>query len=196
MFVFDIPEPSKTQAWLSFASTLIWQAIIVYLLIVYGRAIGALLNRILKVKFAGFEGEFQPESPTPLRTPTPVEVETLGVDGFLTKHGIEHLVSRSGLLQANERIKDSLLLFQTPFQRTWLVSTGRTLFCVLDDASTRESGQLIQWKEAAESIKRVATWKEGKRHAVDIGKHGSWLYSPNLHPDPGVLKEQIRGLLS
>ena len=196
LVVFDVAETNSTQAWLSFLSTLIWQLIIIFLLVVYGRTVGALLTRLLRVKFAGFEGEFQVESPQALQSHAAVEVKTLGIDGFLTKAGIEELISKSGLLQSDEKTKDSLLIFETPSQRTWLVSTGKNLFCVLDDASTRESGNLIQWKEMTAAIKRVAAWKEGKRYAVDIGKHGCWLYSPNLHTDPEGLKEQLSNLLS
>ena len=190
------PDPTKTQAWLSFLSTLIWQSIIVVLLIAYRRTIASLLKNVKKIGLPGLlESEFQSESPQALHAEATVEVKTLGVDGFLTKAGIEQLISKSGFLEPGEKINDSLLLFQTPAQRTWLVSTGKTLFCVLDDASTRQSGQLIQWKGATASIKRVAAWKEGRRYAVDIGTHGSWLYSPHLHPDPEALKEQIRSLL-
>jgi hypothetical protein len=190
------PEPSKTQAWLSFLSSLIWQAIIVGLLVAYREQLGALFKKLTKLGFAGIEAQFQEESVTAIHTSSKVEVQKLGIDGFLTKAGVEELISDSGLLSANERTRESLLLFHTQFQRTWLVSTGKTLFCVLDDENTRESGQSIQWREATESIKQITTWKEGRRYAIDIGKHGSWLYSHYLHPNANILKEQVRRLLS
>jgi hypothetical protein len=189
-------SPSNSQAWLSFFSNLIWQAIVVYLLIAHGRTVGVLLARIVKVKILGIEAEIQPESPDALKSAPAIAVKTFGSDGFLTKDGIEELVAKSGLLEPDEKVKKSLLLFQTSEQRTWLVSTGKHLFCVLDDESTRQSGRLIQWKEATDSIKRVTSWREGTRYAVDIGKHGSWLYSPHLHPNPEFLKGQVRSLLS
>jgi hypothetical protein len=188
---------SNAQAWLPFLSTLIWQLIVIYLLVVHGRTIGALLTRIVKVKILGIEAEVQPESPDALKSEVTADVRTIGADGFLTKAGIEELVTNSGLLEADEKVRGAtLLLFQTSEQRTWLVSTGKNLFCILDDENTRRSNRLIQWRESTDSIKRIATWREGKRYAVDIGKHGSWLYSPHLHPDPEELKAQIRALLS
>jgi hypothetical protein len=187
--------PSNTPAWLSFISSLIWQGILIYVLVFYGKTIGALLTRVVKLKVLGVEAEVQPENPNAIKSNATVEVKTLGSDGFLTKDGIEELVAKSGLLAADEKVRSSLLLFQTLEQRTWLVSTGTSLFCVLDDEKTRQTGRLIQWKEAASSIKGISTWKEGRRNAVDIGKHGSWLYSPHLHPDPETLKSQIRSLV-
>ena len=90
------------------------------------------------MKVLGVEAEVQPESPEALKSEATVEVKTFGADGFLTRAGIEELVSKSGLLDAEERVKKSLLLFQTSEQRTWLVSTGKHLFCVLDDEGTRQ----------------------------------------------------------
>jgi hypothetical protein len=155
-----------------------------------------LFRRLTKLGFAGIETQFQAESTTAIHANATVEVRQIGIDGFLTKSGIENLVAGSGLLQADETVKSSLLLFRTQFQRTWLVSTGRTIFCILDDPNTRESGQLIQWKEATNTIKRIATWNEEKKYAIDIGKHGSWLYSHHLHPEAATLKEQVRGWLT
>jgi len=193
--VLDSSDQSNMQGILSFISTSIWQLMIAVLLLCYGKRLGTLFDRLLKVKFVGFEGEFQVESRQPLKADVSVEVTKIGMDGFLTRAGVEDVISNSALLEPSENVRDALLLFRTQSQRTWLVSTGKHLFCILDDASTRQSGDLIQWKEDTASIKRVATWREGKRCAVDIGSHGSWLYSPSLHPDPDALREQIRALL-
>jgi len=192
----SVETPSTTQTWLSFISTLIWQLILVAFLLSNRKHIVELFRRLTKLGFAGIETQFQVESATAIHATASVEVQKIGSDGFLTKGGIEDLIAGSGLLQGGEKVKSSLLLFRTQFQRTWLVSTGKTLFCVLDDPNTRESGQLIQWREATESIKRIATWEEEKKYAIDIGKHGSWLYSHYLHPDSAALKQQVRGLLS
>jgi hypothetical protein len=65
-------------------------------------------------------------------------------DGFLTEQGIGETIRQSGLLGPGEEVVDHLLLLRTRRQRTWLVSTTASLFCLLDDEKTRADDRLIQ----------------------------------------------------
>jgi hypothetical protein len=192
------PSTDHTSAWLTFASSLVWQFILIYVLLAYRRPIGLLFEKLSRLKFAGVEGEFQAQvSDKPLPTKGVIEVKSLDAEGFLTQDGVKQIVESSGLLQPSEAVNATLLLFRTPRQRTWLVSTGRNIFCILDDARTKAKSTLIQWKQPADSIERVKAYRtEDGSPVVDIGDHEGWLYSPILHPDPRALEDQIRSMLT
>jgi hypothetical protein len=192
------PLPDHTAAWLTFASALVWQATLIYVLLTYRRPIGSLFEKLSRLKVAGFEGEFQAQvSDKPISTQGIVEIKSIDADGFLTQDGVKQIVESSGLLQHGEVVKSTLLLFRTPRQRTWLVSTGRNVFCVLDDARTKSKSTLIQWKQSVDSINRVKAYRaENGSPVVDISDHEGWLYSPTLHPDPKALENQIRSMLT
>jgi hypothetical protein len=192
-------SPSKTAAWLTFVSMLIWQLLIVYFLWSYRGVLEEAFRRLSKLKVAGFEGEFQQQSSSATTLPptTSVEIKNIDVDGFFTVDGLKQLIVGSGLLQPDEEVRETLLLFKTKKQRTWLASTDKSLFCVLDDANTRKEGRLIQWRQPVAGIRDIrAKLGRSELPVVDIGKQEGWLYSTNLHPDPIELENEIRSLLA
>ncbi len=193
-------SPSKTSAWLTFVSTLIWQLLIVYFLWSYRGVLEEVFRRLSKLKVAGFEGEFQQQSSSATTLPptTSVEIKNIDVDGFFTIDGLKQLIRGSGLLQPDEEVRETLLLFRTKKQRTWLVSTSRSLFCVLDDAITRKGGTLVQWRQPIAGIRdiRARLGRKSEQPVVDIGTAKGWLYSVSLHPDPIELETEIRSLLA
>lgn len=117
-------------------------------------------------------------------------------DGFLTEQGIEDTIRRSGLPDSGEEIVNHLLLFKTRRQRTWLVSTTVSLFCLLDDDKTPAGERVIQWRQPKSAAREVKTRPYNKNPdcgLVDIGQRKNWLYSLNLH-NPSVLESRVRGL--
>ncbi len=190
---------NNTPSWLTFVSTLIWQLIIVYFLYHYRGLLVETFHRLSKLKVAGLETEFQQPSSSATTIPltTKVEIKNIGPDGFFTVDGLKQLIRDSGLLQPTEEFKKTLLLFRTAKQRTWLISTSKSLFCLLDDEKTRKRGSLIQWRQLIAGIRDVRVWPnpEDQQPVVDIGTAEGWLYSTRLHPDPKELENEIRSML-
>ncbi len=100
---------------------------------------------------------------------------------------------------------ESLLIFSTKKQRTWLVAHADGLVCVLDDL--RRERPRVQWREPPDylvsggevTVEIKARPKADSRRVglVDIGtKHKKWLFSMSLFaPDelPARVKRIIRG---
>jgi hypothetical protein len=192
------PSPSNTSSWLSFLSTFIWQAIIVYLLLKYGYLVRELLSRISKFKFAGVEGEFQTQAPaaSPPGVKDSKELRRLDPDTFLTVEEIKEFVRRSGLIEPGENVRDTLLIFDTPNQHTWLIATDKSLFCILDDSDTRKSGKLIQWRQEISTIDTIKAERYKRSQGLlEIGEAWDWLYSVRLHPSPSKLEGTIWQML-
>lgn len=101
-------------AWLDFFSTLIWQLIVVFLLLAFRSQIAALLARVASFKVGDAEFTFQsPAEDAAPATETKVEVQSIGPGGFFTKAGVKQLVAGSGMLQGDDAVRDSLLIFRT-----------------------------------------------------------------------------------
>ncbi len=116
--------------------------------------------------------------------------------GFYTRDGLSQLIVKSGLIKENEKVTDMILLFETRKQHTWIISTDRQLFCILDDEKTREKGRMIQWKmllTEAEPIR--ARTSENVYPVVDIGERKRWLYSRHLFPTEDALENRINTLV-
>ena len=112
--------------------------------------------------------------------------------------GLSKLIDESGLVDSREHVLDQVLLFQTPKQRTWFLVTEHQLFCILDDAKTRSSGRLIQWRmplDSAGPVRARTSLKRGNA-VVDIGVKRGWLYSRDLHPVETELEKRIRDLVA
>jgi hypothetical protein len=119
-------------------------------------------------------------------------LQSVESSGFFTRDGVRHLIADSGLVREGEEVRHDLLLFQTEKQHTWLVATGRQMFCVLDDQHTRKSGKLIQWRQPLTDSKPVRVRPHKKTvGVVDLGEATDWLYSKRLHEDPEQLKSEI-----
>jgi hypothetical protein len=191
-------DPQPLAAWLSFLSTLLWQLLLLFFVLVFRTEFKALLKRLAHLKVAQAELTFQPEAQDAQSPGGKAEnqLKLVGHGGFLTRSGVSRLVEDSELVAASEKVVDQRLLFQTHLQRTWLVATNRNLFCILDDERTRSSGKLIQWRLPLETATPISTGVSKKGQGlVSIGPRRNWLYSMSLHPDADALVDQITELI-
>lgn len=97
---------------------------------------------------------------------------------------------------------ESLLLFSTSKQHTWLVSTSERLYCLLDDI--RKDAPHINWSMPRSRLfdgdKLIATIRvrdnSENTGLVDISDdHKDWLYTKRLFSDAPV-DARIRALLT
>ncbi len=128
----------------------------------------------------------------------------LGYREFWGEEDIRFLIKRSKNFTSDESPDKakSLLIFQTSKQQTWLVSTSKRLYCILDDI--RKRSPKIQWSTAKESFGSGANYiaaistrtKTEKTGLVDIGPmHKNWLYTKAFFNKVSIEKE-IDALLS
>lgn len=118
--------------------------------------------------------------------------------GFYAKQELDNVLVESGLLDAGEKVREHFQLFKTPRQHTWLVTTNRYLYCLLDDTNTREKGSVVQFKMELGQLKleKVKAYQlDNGKDVLDLGRRKSWLYSKDLYPDPTKLEEEIRRLI-
>ena len=188
------------STYLSFVSTLIWQAIILGMIVSYRKQIGVLLGRISKMKAFGFEFENGQLESKDAITPTKEvmeELEQADAAGFLPVQQIKRLVENSGVTEPDEHAIRTLKLLSNTNQQGWLVGTNRALFYLLDSTKTRSTGKVIQWRlRFKEASPIVVNEPSGYVGTVSIGKRKNWLYSARLHADAGQLKQDILGLMS
>ena len=204
---FDVGDGVQPNPWPEFFSTLIWQLIVIGVLLFFRRQIGGLLARMAHFKVGDTEVTFQvPVDDAPVPPAAPADAPAAAAhapkasrsdpDGFLTRSSVLATVQDSGLIGEGESVVEPFLLFRTNKQRTWLVTSTRNLFCILDDENTRASGRTIQWREPLERLTSVGT--RSYREAVgrlDIGPRSGWLYSTSLHPSPSALTADVEALI-
>lgn len=97
---------------------------------------------------------------------------------------------------------ETLLIFQTSSQQTWLVATNRALYCVLDDLN--KDSTAVQWATSSAELHRVgdhlagvsAQDKNDRVGLLSIGKHKNWLYSKKLFARDNVVNRLSRMVLS
>ncbi len=97
---------------------------------------------------------------------------------------------------------DAIIIFMTSRQITWLVTTEKRLYCILDDVETR--GLHINWsipkndivKDNEIILKIESTDHSQNSGLVDIGdKHKRWFYSKKLcQIEP--IETRIRNLIT
>jgi hypothetical protein len=183
---------------LEFVSTLIWQVIVAICLWQFRGELKALLKRILSVKHGDTEVLFQKPSDEALEA-NPVVEEALRIrdeEGFFTKQGIEKLVSDSKSLKGG-RPKDSILVFSTNEQHTWLVATESHIYFVLDDEGTRSSQRLIQKIIPLEEALPVHAEKESdEAGSFRLGKSGDWYYSYHLLGKPSKATQRLTAFVN
>lgn len=134
------------------------------------------------------------EAKAPVVGPTAPHTDGLG---FLTLAGAIHEVRTRAHLVDDEEPVAALNTFRTKAQRTWLVVTGRRLFCLLDSEKTRS--RRIQWHiPLLEADPVSAKPRPQKKHSgvLNIGPKRNWLYSVKLFPNPAVLEGKVRELLA
>ena len=192
------PEPSDYAATLQFLSSLLWPAILFWLLWRFRKQIEQLLLRLASVKVAGSEFVFQAPSDKaekPSATAKQAILE-LPPDSFIPVSGIRTIVERSGLLDVGDTVTGHLLLFQTPAQHTWLVATTKSMFVLLDDAGTRRSAELIQTFLPRNEVLPIKTDMEDGAGVVRFrGEDTWWYYGRDLFPSAKSLNDSIKTLL-
>jgi hypothetical protein len=183
---------------LTFISSLAWPAVVIFAVWHFRIQIAQVLLNIIYIKTPFCDFEFQQQDSHAIKLVKAIATQEKYIDsrGFYTRDGLSQLITKSGFVQEEEKIFDMLLLFDTPKQHTWIVSTNRQLFCILDDENTRSSRSMIQWKmplNEAEPIRARASAKGNP--VVDIGQRKSWLYSRLLYPSEEILEKSINRLI-
>jgi len=116
--------------------------------------------------------------------------------GFYTEDGIVDYVVRSQRMDDGEHPLETFLLRRSKLQRTWLVTSERHLYCLLDSASTRARDRLLQWRIPLAAAADVAARKNSKgSDVIDVGAKRGWLYSSREHPDPRRLEQEVAALV-
>ncbi len=177
-----------------FISTLIWQGVVVTVIILFRNEASALLKRLARVKHGQTEVIFQAPHREALDA-SPAAAEALELrdeEGFFTLRGAEELVRRSKYLDEHEELCESILVFQTGRQHTWLVSTNKQIFYILDDERTRASQRLIQYRLPLDSALPVDTESDSAgTEAFQLGGSDWWYYSYRLLGKPTKAKQRL-----
>lgn len=115
----------------------------------------------------------------------------------------ERAIRELGNRATGHSVTGSLLLFETSKQRTWLVSTGHELVCILDDLRHPEPD--IEWTMNREELverdqlridisEQPFTDQSGK---LNIGSsHRGWLFSRRLFGPDGSPVEAVGKLIT
>lgn len=120
----------------------------------------------------------------------------LGRRDFYSEPDIISFVKNSGNY-TNDDLKraKALKIFQTSKQRTWVVSTNKVLYCILDD--NRKDKPIVRWSYPKSSIIRETKiyieisyqdYSE-KSGLLSIGKRKDWYYSKKLFKCSDIKKE-------
>jgi hypothetical protein len=178
--------------YLTFASTLLWQCIIVAALFYYRRTIGALLGRVSKMEAFGIKLENSQAESKDALSPTKEVVEELQEvrpDRFLSNEQVKRVVDNAGVNATDEYARRTLLLLSNSNQQGWLVATDRALFYLLDTEKTRVSGRVIQWRLRFDDTQPIVVNEHNS--TVRFGHRQNWLYSARLHSSPERLLQDI-----
>ena len=131
----------------------------------------------------------------------------IGRTGFESEEGIKEVIQNSRHFEAAKETPqeaNALLIFGSPKQQTWLVSTGERLYCILDDI--RKDEPHLNWVMprsqlvTGDAISIDLVTHESRRSSpafglVDVGpKHKDWLFSKRLFKRVSV-EEAIRDLI-
>lgn len=97
---------------------------------------------------------------------------------------------------------ETILVFKTSKQKTWLSISSQGLSCKIDD--TREGRGGLQWtltKIQAAEILRTGTYHVNPGYKANtgtftLGRRKNWLYSKALFPNPDYLDVVLKRLLN
>ena len=130
----------------------------------------------------------------------------LGYRSFASEPEIRRSIEQSKYYDASKESPedaDSLLIFDTSRQHTWLVATQERLYFVLDDVrkpAPRIRRSVLRSELKAQPDGRVAVVTRPKStHTglVDIGlRRRGWLYSRGLFPSERSIERAVDNLLA
>lgn len=185
--------------WLEFVSTLFWQAIIVYMIIYHRREISYFLRRVNKVGPGGIEAAVQsavdePDKDLQFNKEDVSNLDKFNVaEGFFSGRQLHSIIKQK---YRSETTVGEVLLFSTSTQRTWFVATNKYLYCILDDARTRKSGRLIQWRLSLSTGHNIEARETSETNGtIDVGSRRNWLYSRSIYSTPQQAVEAVESLI-
>lgn len=123
-----------------------------------------------------------------------------GPEGLYSQHGIRSYIENSDRFKKDELILEMLLILKSRkrfLQNTWLVTSNKSLYCVLDDNKTSRKNSLIQWKMDLknfdiDSIKPNAE----RKNRIDINGHKGWLFSRALFGSQENIIIQVKSMVA
>ena len=180
---------------LVFLAKLIWPLLIFNFFYTFRIQIIRLLERLASVKVAGSEWVFQSEIKNSQIPTVDLKNDSLikMYDGFLSITTLHLIIKESGLLQANDKIIDELLIFKNANQKTWLIASHKQIFILLDDNSTRKDRRLIQ---TVFDINRTEPLDFKNNLGVGLVKFSAeniwWYYSVEIFPNTQDLSNAIK----
>ncbi|OYY72659.1 hypothetical protein [Sphingomonas sp. 28-63-12] len=186
---------SALEIWLELVRSLVWPATVIFAIAMFRAQIISLIDRLSS--FEGFGVKmmaFQQAAPDARESP-PVkkaDVVTRGTESFLTETGVRTAIRQGADLAADDEIYRTMRIFSTQSQTTWLAFSKQKVFLLLDDASTRASGLLVQWVLPRDQASPVlARPRSPGLGLLDIGPRKNWLYSTSLFASPEHLQKEI-----
>lgn len=192
------PGQTLSVALVQLLGDLAWPAVALYVIYTFRAPLIELLKRLASLKVGDNEFLFQKPTETTVsvlahRSSPTVE---LGADSFLTVHSIHSFVADSGLLDEGDEVKKELLIFQTPQQRTWLVSTRNHMFLLLDSEQTRGKLNVVQtFFDKNNTLPLDFTAQNGAGAVKFAAEKTWWYYSLHLFPSTSSLNDAIRRLI-
>ena len=118
---------------------------------------------------------------------------------FLQEKDLARLLGEASFMGAEDALQENLLIYQTPRQQTWLITTQEWLVCLLDDEKNREAAKTIQWNMKLEDAQPItASPKSNYPNSglLHIGSRKNWYYSLKLYPQAGELVKQIEAMVA
>lgn len=118
-------------------------------------------------------------------------------ESFLTSENIRDIVQTSSYLASDEKIHQVMIVFKTSKQRTWLVSTNKQVFFLLDDENTRKSKRIIQLRQKLqESLPVITEKRKNSAYVFKLGNNSRfYYYSKNILGDLTQAKSKLESFI-
>ena len=131
---------------------------------------------------------------------TPSNTKKKKNDDFYSEQDIRELVTTKSNLGRADTVKGTLLIFETSKQHTWLVTTERYIYILLDDNKTRDKDRLIQTffeKAKTQPLEiRDSSKSKGSRVVKFAAEETWWFYSRKLFPTNEKLTKAVQRLIN
>lgn len=177
---------------------LLWPAVAILFLLSFRENIRLLIDRIASVSFPGTKFVFQKQAITAPAASAELLAATfeVGHDGFLTANARKKVINES-MLEQHPVWRKELLIYANPTQRTWMVTTEKNIFVLLDDANTRISSTIVQAFFAKELTLPLRFGNDGPTTTVAFAADPDdwWYYSNSLFPTPIKFEAFVKKLI-